>query len=213
MNDRTLLPRQVRTAVASFLVLTALAVAAGFARRAGLLDLEASRRVLGVVVGLMAAVTGNFLPKMRPVGSAGRSAAAVASAERASGWMLVLLGAAFVAMFLAAPLGTAERVAPFAAIGGLALISANWLRVALGWLLPSETRAAEAASPAADHVTRRTIAIWLVFAVVYLMMIASLIGLADGPRWARQLSSWAAVGFSIAYGLVYAALGFRRRAR
>ncbi|HVP38631.1 MAG TPA: hypothetical protein VMS93_05540 [Candidatus Saccharimonadales bacterium] len=213
MTRRQILPRPVRPAVAGFLLLTALAVACGFARRAGLLDAATGRRALGVLVGLMAMVTGNFLPKMRPLGAMGGDTGAVAAAERAAGWILVLLGVAYAALFALAPLDLAESLSPFVALGGIGLIAVDWIRVALRPRSRAREGAGTAPTAGQSGAERRTLAAWLLFALAYVVVAASLKVLSEGRPWARELASWSVIGFTIAYSLLYAVFDFRKRAR
>jgi len=197
-------------AVVGFLTLCALVVAAELARRTGLIDASAARRASGLLLGLMAIVTGNFLPKMRPLGAPVAYVASVTAAERTAGWILVLMGFALAGLFAFAPLEVARSSSPIVALGGLALIAGDWM-----WVVRvSRSRATEAGRARLEAgVHGRTIAVWLLFAVAYVLVTASIKFLADDARWVRQAGSWSLVAFTGGYFLVSALLGKRRASR
>lgn len=212
MKRHLTLPRSVQPAVIGFLVLVALAVASAVAKRAGLIDASVARRAGGVLVGLMAIVTGNYLPKMRPLGTMDGRAAIFAEAERTAGWILVFQGAAFVGLFAFAPIDLARSVSPVAGLGGAMMIAGDWLWVARVTRSPA-SRVSRSPLPQNERASeRRTIAAWLLFACAYVLVTASLKLLTDGAPWVRELGSWSVVVFTGAYSLLYVLLGRRRRA-
>jgi hypothetical protein len=184
----------VRSAVLGFLGLAALLMAAGLARKAGLIDPIVARRAIGILLGLMAMATGNFLPKLRPLGATGENVAAVTAAERTAGWILVLMGLAFVGLFALAPLATARSLSAIVALGGLAVIQVDWLWV----ILRSRPRAA-AGGPVRRPSSRRTIAAFLVLSLAYVLVTASLKYLLGDARWFADLGAWALIAFTVAY--------------
>ena len=205
MNPFVSIDRSVRPAAIGFLVLTAFAVATALANRAGLLDAFVARRAIGVLVGLMAIVIGNFVPKMRPLGATDRNLATVAASERMAGWILVLIGTTFVGLFTFAPLEEARALSPLVAGGGLVLIAGDWIWAA-------RTGRSGSASRRPDTMERRTVAAWLLFALAFVLITASLKLLTDDAPWVRGLGSWVVVGFTVLYSLFFAVLGRRRRA-
>jgi len=195
------------SAAIGFLVLTALEVVATLAHNAGLLDVAMTRRVIGILVGLMAVVTGNFLPKMRPLAGTG-DAGNAASAERTSGWILVLLGAAFAAMFAFAPLDLARSATPILALSAMALIAVDWILVA------REARSSGAPAAGVARIegrgARRNVTAWLLFSLAYVLLMISLKMMADDAA-ARGLAIWSVVGFAGLQALFSVFLERRRR--
>jgi hypothetical protein len=196
------------TPAVSFLALAAVMAATAMASRSGLIDATITFRILGVCLGLMAVVTGNFLPKLRPLGARTLDIERVAAAERRAGWMLVLMGLALVGLFVFAPPVLARRISSVVALGGVGLIELDWIWTA--WTARSSP-GEPARSQDATARERRRIAGWLLFGLAYVLVTASLKYLtSDSPRF-RQLGMWSVLGFSIAYSLFYALLDFRRR--
>lgn len=205
--------RPVRQAVIGFLGLTALAVAVGLARRQGLVDADLARRASGVIVGLMAIVTGNFLPKLRPLGAAQNGVAAYAASERAAGWILLLSGVEFVLLFAFAPLRFARSMFPLVAFGSLFVIAADWIWVVLQARSRARRIAWDAGRPDARSEERRTISIWLLFGLAYVLVTAGFTFLADQATWARAVASWSVVAFTCAYAVLLVILDHGRKAR
>src|SRR5215831_1978530 len=110
-----------------FLLLTAVMLAVALAHRAGVVDAAFAFRAIGTCVALMAIVTGNFLPKMRPLGATTGDIERVAGAERRAGWLLFFMGLALAAIFLFAPVALARWIAPIVALGGVGLIELDWI--------------------------------------------------------------------------------------
>lgn len=205
------LPRSVQPAAVGFLSLTALTVIAAVAHQLGLLDASLLRRVLGMLVGMMAIVTGNYIPKMRPLDGVNRDFEMVSTAERTAGWILMLLGAFLAALFAFAPLDLARSTAPLVALIGLALIAGNWIWVALMPRSPSPP--AEAGAPSRSTLQRRNISVWLLFAFAYVLIVLCLKMLADGTSWSRELAIWSVLGFTFAQALLTVVLERRPRSR
>lgn len=206
MSSRSL-PRSVQPAVIGFLALTALSVASVIASRTGLIDVSASRRVIGVLVGLMAMLTGNFIPKMRPLGGVNREFEIVAAAELTAGWILMLLGASYALLFAFAPIALVRSTAPLIALVGLALVAGNWIWVAvMPKAVPPGT---EQPSPAS--VQRRNLAVKLMFALTYVLVVASLKMVSDGAGWTQELATWSLISFCIVQAVMTLVLDRRRR--
>jgi len=200
--------KRVMVPAVGFLLVTAVMLGISLVRKAGLLDAEAASRALGVCLGLMAVVTGNFLPKMRPLGATTEHIERVAGAERRAGWMLVIMGLALVGLFLFAPLVLARWISTILTLGGVGLIEADWIWTA--WI--SHSRPGEPAR-SRDRAARerRTVAAWLFFGLAYVLVTAGLKFIAEDSSQVRALAAWSVVGFSIAYSLFYALIDFRRR--
>ncbi|HET9328770.1 MAG TPA: hypothetical protein VFQ05_18545 [Candidatus Eisenbacteria bacterium] len=192
-------------AALTFLGLCLVVTGFGFAQRAGLLDVTTSRRLVGIVIGLMAVVTGNMLPKMRPLGATEQTAATVTASERSAGWIMVFIGLVFVGLFTFAPLELARSLSPIVGLGGIAVIAADWIGVAI-WSRRTKPAAADTLRP---RRASRMIAAWLVFGVAYLLLMASLRMLTDAA-WVREVGMWLVTGFTTVY-FTWVALNSGRR--
>jgi hypothetical protein len=111
----------MKKALIAFSALLVTTAAADVARRLGWIGGFAEKRAIGLVIGAMAVVIGNYLPKMRPLRSA--------AAERSAGLILVATGIAYIALFVLAPLDLARRAAAILGIAALLMIAIQWFPV------------------------------------------------------------------------------------
>jgi len=185
--------RPVKFAVSGFLGLFLAAVAVALASKAGILEAATAKRGLGAIVGALAIVVGNFLPKLRLLsGDPLRTAAA----ERLAGWMLVLTGIADIALFLFAPLEQAKLVAAVLGISAMAAIAVSWAGVLF------------ARSQAAVASEKRRMMGFLLVAFFYVFANACVVFLTDDRR-VRDLLSWVNVGIGIVFAILFAVMTSR----
>jgi hypothetical protein len=124
--------RNLRRSLFLGLGLVSLALGVAFANEFGLAE-GADKRTTLVGIGLILAITGNYLPKtVLPIAAQGRNPARRATTERVTGRIFVLCGLAFAVTALAAPLDYVTLAT--GAFGMLAFISAvfAWFWVAGG---------------------------------------------------------------------------------
>jgi hypothetical protein len=191
MNTR--FDRPVKSAVSGFMGLFLAAVAVALANKAGILQAATAKRGLGAIVGALAIVVGNFLPKLRLLsGDPLRTAAA----ERLAGWMLVLTGIADIALFLFAPLEQAKLVAAVLGISAMAAIAVSWAGVLF------------ARSQAAVASEKRRMMGFLLVAFFYVFANACVVFLTDDRR-VRDLLSWVNVGIGIVFAILFAVMTSR----
>jgi hypothetical protein len=179
-----------------FLTLTAVMLGASLASKAGLLDGLALRRVIGVCVGLMTMLTGNFLPKMRPLSARDGRVATVAAAERRAGWILLIMGLALVGLFLFAPLEIVRWAIPIVVLGGVGFVELDWIWAA--WISRAQAGGA-GRSQAKSAVEGRVVAGWLLFGLAYVLVMASLRMIAGDSVRLREAGSWTVIAFCVAY--------------
>lgn len=106
----------MKKAVIAFALLLAMCVLADVTRRLGWIDGVMEKRAIGMVLGLMAIVTGNYLPKLRLFQSSGRLLA----------WTLIVAGSAYIAMFVFAPLALARQAAAMIGVAVILLVAIQW---------------------------------------------------------------------------------------
>jgi hypothetical protein len=90
-----------------------LALAAGlkYAARIDLISADAAVRTTQAFVGVALAIYANFMPKnLGPWPSTPQTAARAQTALRVGGWAFLLAGAAYAAIWLAAPLSLADML-------------------------------------------------------------------------------------------------------
>lgn len=98
----------------------------GAGKLTGTLDPLLARRGVGVMLGVVLMVTGNFVPKLRLFESAAGAAQSEAIG-RFAGWTFVLCGLAFAAVFWTAPADRVFVVPPFIVVAGFVAVLARWL--------------------------------------------------------------------------------------
>lgn len=125
MNQETK-PRVLMAMSTAILACFVLVMVFGAGKLTGTLDPLVARRGVGVMLGLLLMVTGNFVPKLRLFQSAtgvGESDAI----DRFAGWTFVLCGLAFAAVFRSAPADQVFIVPPFIVVVGFLAVLARWL--------------------------------------------------------------------------------------
>lgn len=207
MELKTHIASPVRSAVVGFLVLVAIAMAMALARAIGLVDVSVEQRVLGLVIGAMIVVTGNFLPKMRPLNLGRGNPARTTAAELLAGWVLVLAGLAYIALFIFAPVNQARHFSSVIGIGAIGIIAVDWIWLAL-YMLFATPKPADDTSEMGRRLTRkRKTAILLLVAFFYVLATASVTFFFYDTPWGHQIGSWSIVVFSSIYALCYGFLG------
>ncbi len=195
MSETTPFVGPVRTAVVGFLCLVAFSAAVALASRTGVLDAGLARRAIGVIVGLMMIVTGNLLPKMRPLRTLAMHRAPTTTAERTAGWILVLAGMASVSAFVLAPLAAAKSLMSALGFGALAAIAVSWL-----WLGVLRRDSAVVTTPPNRRASKkRDLIVWLLFGFLYVLITACI---AFGFGAYANLAPWLMVAFGAGYAAV-----------
>jgi hypothetical protein len=188
--------RPVKVAVFGFLGLMLAAVVMAIANKTGVVEPVTAKRGFGLIIGGLAIVIGNFLPKLRLLaGDPIRTAAA----ERLAGWMLVLTGTADVALFAFAPLDQAKLVSALLGISAMAAIAVSW-----AGLLFLRRQAAVASE-------QKKIMTFLLIAFFYVFANACAVFLTDDHR-VREIISWANIGFGLVFAVLFAVLTSKRPA-
>jgi hypothetical protein len=101
----------------------------------------ASKRTAGVLIGLVLAATGNFLPKaVLPLGARHCDPARASRAERWVGWVLMIAGLAFAAIWLIAPLDTAKVGSALAGLVAFAAAIIAWMWLHTGAQRPADIK-------------------------------------------------------------------------
>jgi hypothetical protein len=208
MNARRSFACPLKAQVSGFLGLLAIIATLAAARGIGFLEADAARRAIGLVIGVMVVVVGNFLPKLRPLGSPGGNSAEATAAERSAGWVLVLAGITYIALFAVAPLDKAALLSSVLGIGALVVIAANWVRLALRTLFVDGKTPKEIA-PSRQAWEKRKLAISLLFGFLYVFIGASVAFLLHDKPAARHVASWAILWLGLAYAILYAVLESR----
>jgi hypothetical protein len=211
MNTRSRSAKSVTTMVLGFLALAAIATALGLGNRSGIVSATLSRRGIGTVVGAMFVLTGNFLPKMRPLNTPGSDPTSTTAAERVAGWILVLVGVTDAALFLFARLDLARSISSIIGIGAIAVIAVNWAWLARGLLFGGPRTAGGVTTPQRAPTERRRVMIWLLFAIFYLALTACVKAFVSDPASSDKVGTWMLLTFCVLYSLTAYQLNFRKR--
>jgi hypothetical protein len=211
MNTRSRSAQSVTTMVLGFLALAAVATALGLGTRFGVVDATLARRGIGTVIGAMFVLTGNFLPKMRPLNPPVADPTSTTAAERVAGWILVLVGIADAALFLFARLDLARSISSIIGIGAIAVIAANWAWLARGLLFGGPRTPDGATTPQRAPTQRRRVMIWLLFAIFYLALTACVKMFVSDPASSDKVGTWMLLTFGVLYSLTWYKINFRKR--
>lgn len=162
-------------------------------REMGLLTSDDAKRAVGIVLAMLLAVTGNFLPKLL---HPDREAAAALHRQRRSAWGLVLTGLALVVVLLIAPADRIERWSGIVGLGGLSLVFIDAL-VQLPAAAVRSTRRADRTAIEIRHAATRQAALYIVHAIgwVFAMFLAD-------DLWGDAAAIWMVVAFTISNGLL-----------
>ena len=213
MTTQTVYTRPMKTVIFGFLGFTAVAAALAFAQRMGLLEPAATKRGLGLIIGVMVIVTGNFLPKVRPLNAPGvNPAKAATAAERLAGWILVLVGIVDVGLFAFAPLDLAQRISAVLGFGAIVLIALNWAWLIRGALFGGTPNADDTLAERLLALKKRKLIIPLLFAFFYALATACAVYLFRDRYSAREIGWWMSLGFWLVYAALMVALESKRSA-
>src|SRR5271167_775157 len=205
MTMQTPSMRPVCSAVAGFLGVTLIAFAFATANEAGIIGSVVTKRAIGLAIGLMVVIVGNSLPKMRPFRSASAGAAAN---ERLAGWILVLAGTAWIALFAFAPLNQARHHSALIGISALVMIAVNWTRLVRKAFFGVRSRSEGAGFHELLAGPRRIIG-YLLFAFFFVVVTACVKFLIDEKQLADKLTSWMLFAFCMLYAGFFAILEYR----
>lgn len=125
MNHETT-PRPLIAMTTTIVACAVVLMAFGVGKLTETLDPLVARRGVGVMIGLMLMVTGNFLPKLRLFQPA-TAAANSDTINRFAGWTFVICGLAFATVFLLAPADKVFIVPPLIVMAGFLAVLARWL--------------------------------------------------------------------------------------
>jgi hypothetical protein len=206
MNTATRACGPVRTAMVGFLALTGTMAGLAIAKDSHVLDGGIAERAIGLVMGVTIIFTGNLVPKLRPLNASTENRALAARAERFAGWILVLMGIVYTLFFVFAPLAEAKWLSSIIGLGAIAVIAVDWI-----W----PRRRTPATSIETDDGTttltrRRTLAIWLLFAMFYAFAAVCIAFLFGHRGWGNGPASWLVVGFSLACAVLQIVLSAKR---
>ena len=208
MNSQTIYSRPLKTMVFGFLAFALAAAALAVAQNMGYIEPALVKRAMGLIIGVMVIITGNFLPKTRPLNAPGvNPPGPAAGAERFAGWTLVVVGIAYVALFAFASLEQARKISSLLGIGAMIYIAASW-----AWMVRGAVLGGREESPADREraAAKRRLILPLLLAFFYALATASMVFLVHNRRLIDEVSWWMFLGFWLLYAALMAALDHKR---
>lgn len=212
MTTQAVYTGPLKTVIGAFLGFTAAAATLAMAEKMGVLEAAVVKRALGLILGVLVVVIGNFLPKIRPLNAPGvNPTKAAAIAERIAGWILVLVGLAYVVLFTVAPLQQARTMSSILGIAALVLIAANWAWLLPGAIFGSRDTSEDTETDIARAAKKRKLIISLLFAFFYAFATACAVFLLHNRRQIDEVGWWLFLGFWVVYAAVTTGLECKRR--
>jgi hypothetical protein len=200
MSTQRAYTRPVKTMIAGFLGFAVAAAVLAAADKMGYLEPAIVKRAMGLIIGVLIVITGNFLPKARPLNAPGvNPPGPAAAAERFAGWILVLAGISYIGLFAIAPLKEARKVSSLLGIGAMVYVGASWAWMVRGAILGGREESAFERERAAR---KRRLLVPLLFAFFYAIATACAVFLLPNRHLVEEVSWW----MFLAFWLVYAAL-------
>jgi hypothetical protein len=200
MSTPIVYTRPLKTMILGFLGFALAAEALAFAQKMGLIEIPLEKRAMGLIMGAVIIVIGNFLPKTHPLAAPGvNPPRPAAAAERFAGWTLFVVGLAYIALFIFAPLDQARKISSILGIGAMIYVAASW-----GWMLRGALLGGQAESLADQQraAKKRKLIVLLLFAFFYTLATQCTFLLHNRSQIEEQVRGWMFLGF----GLLYAAL-------
>ena len=208
MSSQLVYTRSLKTMIFGFLGFALAAAALAVAQTVGYLEPTVVKRAMGLIIGVMIVITGNFLPKTRPLNAPGvNPPGPAAAAERFAGWVLVLVGIAYVMLFVFTALDQARKISAILGIGAMIYISASWAWMARGAVLGGHEESPADRQRAAE---KRKLIAPLLLAFFYAIATASVVFLLPNRRLIEEVSWWMFLGFWLAYAALMVALDRKR---
>jgi len=163
------------------------------AKELGSIDGYLAKRSIGIILGLLLIMMGNFLPKIvRPLAEQAGNPARAMAAERFAGRMFMLGGLAYISVWIYGSQESAPLISSLIGIGAFVLAAANWMR-----LMGAEMFGRRDRSPS-DAISHARLQILFALFWVFAIFLGDAI-------WGDYVSQPMAIGYVIVIG-IWAAL-------
>ena len=208
MSTHIVYSRSLKTMMVSFLGFALSAAALAFVQKMGFIEAALAKRAMGLIIGVMVVITGNFLPKTRPLNAPGvNPPGPSAAAERFAGWTLVVVGIAYIALFAFSPLDQARKISSILGIIAMIYVAASW-----GWMLRGALLGGREETPADKlrAAEKRRLILPLLFAFFYALATASAVFLLHNRHQIEEVGWWMFLGFWLLYAALMVVLDRKR---
>lgn len=208
MSTQAVYTRPLKTMMLGFLAFTLAAAGLAFAQKMGFIDAPLEKRAMGLILGAVIVVTGNFLPKTRPLTAPGvNPPGPAAAAERFAGWTLFVVGIAYIALFAFAPLDQARKISAVLGIAAMIYVAASWAWMLRGALSGGQEEMLTGKHRAAE---KRKVIMPLLFAFFYVLATSSMVFLLHDRSQIEKAGWWMFLGFWLLYAALMMVLGRKR---
>jgi hypothetical protein len=209
MSTQIVYTRPLKTMILGFLGFGLAAEALAFAEKMGFIDAPLEKRAMGLIIGAVIIVIGNFLPKTHPLTAPGvNPPGPAAAAERFAGWTLFVVGIAYIALFALAPLDQARKISSVLGIGAMIFVAASW-----GWMLRGALLGGQEEESLADRqraAKKRKLIVLLLFAFFYILATECMAFLLHNRSQIEAVSWWMFLGFGLLYSALMVVLNRKR---
>jgi hypothetical protein len=211
MSTQIVYTRPLKTMIFGFLGFALAAGALAFAQKMGFIEATLEKRAMGLIMGAVIIVIGNFLPKTRPLTAPGvNPPGPAAAAERFAGWILFVVGIAYIALFALAPLDQARKISSILGIGAMIYVAASWGWMLRGALLGGQE---ELLADRRRAAKKRKLIVLLLFAFFYTIATECMVFLLHNRSQIERVSWWMFLGFGLLYSVLVVVLNRKRCAQ
>ncbi len=197
MSTQIVYTRPLKTMILSFLGFALAAEALTYAEKSGFIEPSLEKRAMGLLIGALIILIGNFLPKARPLNAPGvNPPGPAAAAERFAGWILFAVGIAYIVLFAFAPLDQARKISSILGIGTIIYVAASW-----AWMLPGALLGGQEESLADSQraAKKRKLIVMLLFAFFYILATKCVVSLLHNRSQIEEAGRWMFMGFMLLY--------------
>lgn len=207
MSTQTIYARPLKAMIVGFLAFTLAAAGLAFLQKMGFIDAPIERRAMGLILGAVIVVTGNFLPKTRPLTAPGvNPPGPAAAAERFAGWIFFVVGIAYIALFAFAPLDRARKISAILGMAAIIYVAASWM-----WMLPGALLGGQEETPIDKRrAEKRNLIMPMLVAFFYVIATSSMVFLLHDRSQIEKVGWWMFLGFWLLYAALMVVLRRKR---
>lgn len=203
MSTQTVYARPLKAMILGFLAFTLAAAGLAFLQKMGFIDAPLEKRAMGLILGAVIVVTGNFLPKTRPLTAPGvNPPGPAAAAERFAGWTFFLVGIAYIALFALAPLDRARKISAILGMAAIIYVAASWM-----WMLPGALLGGQEETLIDKRrAEKRNLIMPMLVSFFYVIATSSMVFLLHDRSQIEKVGWWMFLGFWLAYAALMVVL-------
>lgn len=207
MSTQTVYARPLKAMILGFVAFTLAAAGLAFLQKMGFIDAPLEKRAMGLILGAVIVVTGNFLPKTRPLTAPGvNPPGPAAAAERFAGWTLFVIGLAYIALFALAPLDRARKISAILGMAAIIYVAASWM-----WMLPGALLGGQEETLIDKRrAEKRNLIMPMLVSFFYVIATSSMVFLLHDRSQIEKVGWWMFLGFWLLYAALMMVLRRKR---